>query len=66
MPIKTKKQRWQHFWRDDKTSFQFSVVGCRLSVVGCRLSVVSFWNLEISGLPIRAIRLIRGSHSSHF
>jgi hypothetical protein len=42
------------------------VRGGQSSVVSCQLSVVSCRNLEISTLPIRAIRFIRGSQSSHF
>jgi hypothetical protein len=59
LPIKTKKQRWSYFWINDKPCARRSVVSCQLSVVSCR-------NLEISTLPIRAIRFIRGSQSSHF
>jgi hypothetical protein len=66
LPIKTKKQRWSYFWINDKPCARRSVVSCQLSVVSCQLSVVSCRNLEISTLPIRAIRFIRGSQSSHF
>ena len=36
------------------------------AVHGCENSVFRFQKPEISALPIRAIRLIRGSQSSHF
>jgi|GEM_PF-3955652 len=35
-------------------------------LTGHQNSVFRFQNLEISSLPIRVIRLIRGSQSSHF
>jgi len=36
------------------------------AAVKIQFSVFSFQNLELSSLPIRAIRFIRGSQSSHF
>jgi len=47
---------------------QFSVFSFQFSVFSFQFSVFSFQNPEISARPIRirAIRLIRGSPSSHF
>ena len=42
------------------------VRGGEKSVFSFQFSVFSFQSLEISSLPIRAIRVILGSQSSHF
>jgi len=53
-------------WFNDKPSARLRKFSFPFSVFSFQFSVFGFWDFGISSPPIRVIRLIRGSQSSHF